>query len=90
MPMHRGEPIRTCVGCRERDARAVLARLVVRDGRLVVDRTTGADGRGAWMHARAACLEAFSRKGGFVRSLRCVIPKPERVALRALLPEVQV
>jgi predicted RNA-binding protein YlxR (DUF448 family) len=82
-------PVRTCVGCRERDARTVLTRVVAREGRLVLDRTGGAAGRGAWLHARAACLEAFARKGGFVRSLRCVIPKPERVALRMQLSEVQ-
>ncbi|HEY2386871.1 MAG TPA: YlxR family protein [Candidatus Binatia bacterium] len=82
-------PVRTCVGCRARDARGVLTRLVAHEGRLAVDATGAAPGRGAWMHARAACLEVFARKGGFVRSLRCVIPKPERVALRMQLSEVQ-
>ena len=38
---------------------------------------------------RATCLEAFARRGGFVRSLRCVIPKPQRAALRASFSEVQ-
>jgi predicted RNA-binding protein YlxR (DUF448 family) len=82
-------PIRTCVGCRERDARAALTRMIARDGSLHVDLTTRAAGRGAWMHTRAACLEAFARRGGFVRSLRCVIPKADRVALRAQFSEVQ-
>ena len=81
--------VRTCVGCRERDARTVLTRLVARVGRLVVAASRAAAGRGAWVHARATCLEAFARKGGFVRSLRCVIPKPERVALRMQFSEVQ-
>jgi len=81
-------PIRTCVGCRQRDARAALTRVVARDGRLLVDGTKRAHGRGAWLHARAACLDAFAQRGGFVRALRCVIPKPERVALRARFSEV--
>jgi len=81
--------MRTCVGCRERDARAMLTRLTARDGRLHVDLDKRAPGRGAWVHARATCLEAFARRGGFVRSLRCVIPKPQRVALRASFSEVQ-
>jgi hypothetical protein len=85
-----GIPIRTCVGCRQRDARAALTRVVVRTGSLCVDATKRAHGRGTWMHARSACLDAFARRGGFVRALRCVIPKPERVALRAQFPEVQV
>jgi predicted RNA-binding protein YlxR (DUF448 family) len=83
-------PVRTCVGCRERDARATLTRVIARDGRLHVDADKRAAGRGAWMHARATCFDAFARRGGFVRSLRCVIAKPQRVALRALFSEVQV
>ena len=82
-------PIRTCVGCRTRDARAALTRLIAREGRLYVDGAKRAPGRGAWMHARDACLDAFARRGGFVRALRCVIPKPERAALRAQFSEVQ-
>jgi len=82
-------PIRTCVGCRARDARETLTRVVVRDGRIVIDVTKRAAGRGAWLHARATCVDAFARKGGFVRALRCVIPKPERAALRVLCPEEQ-
>jgi len=82
-------PVRTCVGCRERDARDALTRVIARDGRLCVDVAKRAPGRGAWMHARATCLDTFARRGGFVRSLRCVIPKPERVALRARFSEVQ-
>ncbi len=40
--------------------------------------------------ARGTCLEAFARRGGFVRSLRCVIAKAEReTPRRAQLPEVQ-
>jgi hypothetical protein len=89
--MHIGSPsMRTCVGCRARDTRAALARLVAPDGRLRVDVAKRAPGRGAWMHARATCLEAFARRGGFVRALRCVIPKPDRAALRAQFSEVQV
>jgi uncharacterized protein len=81
------QPIRSCIGCRARDRRGALTRLVARDGRLEVDRAGRAPGRGAWVHARAACLDAFARRGGFVRALRCVIPKPERAALRVLFSE---
>lgn len=83
-------PIRTCLGCRARDTRATLTRLIARGGRVYVDVAKRAPGRGAWMHARVTCLEAFARRGGFVRALRCVIPKVERVALRAQFSEVQV
>jgi hypothetical protein len=87
--MARAEPIRTCVGCRARDLRTRLARVVVEQGVLCVDRTRRAPGRGGYLHARRACLEAFARKGGFVRSLRCVIPRAEREMLRDRFAEEQ-
>ena len=83
------QPIRTCVGCRARDVRAVLTRLVARDGVLVLDREERLGGRGAYLHAREVCVQAFARRGGFVRSLRCVVAKGQRDALRARFPEVE-
>ena len=83
------EPMRTCVGCRARDRRTVLTRLVARDGALDVDAPKRAPGRGAWLHASRACADAFVRRGGFVRSLRSVIAKEARENLVARLPEVQ-
>uniref|UniRef100_UPI000A6BD83C YlxR family protein n=1 Tax=Cellulosimicrobium cellulans TaxID=1710 RepID=UPI000A6BD83C len=54
-------PVRTCVGCRERDLRSVLLRLVVdRSGtstdepRLVVDAGRSLPGRGAWVEPNSA------------------------------------
>jgi predicted RNA-binding protein YlxR (DUF448 family) len=67
-----------------------LTRVIARAGQLHVDVAKRAAGRGAWMHARATCLDTFARRGGFVRALRCVIPKSERAALRAQFSEVQV
>jgi hypothetical protein len=82
-------PIRTCVGCRARDAQAALVRLVAEGGELVIDRARRRGGRGAYVHARRACVDAFARRGGFVRSLRCMVAKPERERARAALSEVQ-
>jgi len=82
------EPVRTCVGCRTRDARSALVRVVARDGVLVVDRVGTSMGRGAYFHHRDACVASFARRGGFVRSLRCVVAKPEREMFRARFPEV--
>ncbi len=85
----RSQPIRTCVGCRERDVRSALTRLVRAEGSITLDRRGRLPGRGAYLHAHAACLDAFARRGGFVRSLRCVVARPEREALRARFLEVQ-
>jgi uncharacterized protein len=84
------EPVRTCVGCRARDVRSALVRVVARDGALAIDRAGRLSGRGAYLHARATCVATFARRGGFVRSLRCVVAKPEREMLRVHLPEVHV
>ena len=43
-------PIRTCVGCRGKDAPANLVRYVLRDGVLTRDDSRAAHGRGAWLH----------------------------------------
>ncbi|OLT46823.1 YlxR family protein [Cellulosimicrobium sp. CUA-896] len=74
-------PVRTCVGCRERDLRSVLLRLVVdRSGtstdepRLVVDAGRSLPGRGAWLHASARCLEAAERRRAVPRALRVAGP----------------
>jgi len=86
----RRDPVRTCIGCRARDARSALVRVVARDGAVAIDRAGRLGGRGAYLHARGACLAAFTRRGGFVRSLRCVVAKPEREMLRVQFPEVHV
>lgn len=86
----RHEPIRTCLGCRARDARSNLVRIVAREGSLVVDRAGRLGGRGGYFHAGGTCVDAFTRRGGFVRSLRCVVPKPERESFRARFAEVHI
>ena len=84
----RHEPVRTCLGCRARDARSKLLRVISRDGALVVDRVGRLGGRGGYVHVDRTCVESFSRRGGFVRSLKCVVPKPERESFRARFLEV--
>ncbi|HEY2731484.1 MAG TPA: YlxR family protein [Polyangia bacterium] len=63
---------RTCVGCRRRAATGALARLAVRDERLVLwgpGRARPA-GRGAALHADAVCLRAALKSGAFGRAFR--------------------
>lgn len=83
------QPIRTCIGCRARDARAAMLRVVARNGELRLDREKRLEGRGAYLHARQVCVDAFARRGGFVRSLKCVVAKGQRESFRARFPEVQ-
>lgn len=67
----RRKPQRTCVGCRTVDAQDALMRAVLdAAGQVSLQRgARRAPGRGAYVHAREACLRAASR-GGFARSFR--------------------
>jgi len=61
------------VGCRVRDQRSVLLRVVtVADGEslAVVDPKRIRPGRGAWLHADLKCLELAERRRAFARALR--------------------
>jgi hypothetical protein len=68
-------PIRTCVVCRETDAKMKLVRVVrqkAADGTVtvLVDRTGKANGRGAYVCSRVACVEAALKQRKFERSLK--------------------
>ena len=68
------QPVRTCVGCRQRAAKADLLRVVVDDrgaGREVVPDPKGrAPGRGAHLHPSLDCLQRAVRRRAFSRALR--------------------
>lgn len=49
-----GIALRTCIGCRKRDSRGSLLRVVLRDGLLFVDPPAVEPGRGAWFHLECA------------------------------------
>ena len=63
-------PARTCIGCRRRDTRAVLLRVVARDGAVVPDPGANLPGRGAWVHRDQDCVTAAIRTRAFMRALR--------------------
>ncbi|MBU4213480.1 MAG: YlxR family protein [Actinobacteria bacterium] len=68
-------PVRTCVGCRARDLRSSLLRVVVTgasagDPQLVLDEDARMPGRGAWLHPDLDCLQLADRRRAFGRALR--------------------
>ena len=69
-------PIRTCVGCRTAVPQAELVRIAQVDGRAVADPRRRMPGRGAYVHARPACVAAAG-KGGLARSLRRNVTRAE-------------
>jgi predicted RNA-binding protein YlxR (DUF448 family) len=74
-------PVRTCVGCRRRDAQARLLRVAAAGGRAVADRRRRVAGRGVYVHYRTECVERAAR-GGIARGLRCAVTAEDVEALR--------
>jgi predicted RNA-binding protein YlxR (DUF448 family) len=62
-------PVRTCIGCRQRDAAAEMVRLSVTDGTVTVA-GRGRSGRGASLHPRPACLETGLRLDVLARAFK--------------------
>ncbi len=82
MPKH--IPIRTCVACRETSAKRTLVRVVRGpDGRVSVDPTGKANGRGAYLCARRSCWEKGLKSGALSRALKAEMSEPDRAALTA-------
>ncbi|MCM2578915.1 YlxR family protein [Streptomyces meridianus] len=63
-------PERTCVGCRERAAKADLLRVVLVDGECLLDQRGTLPGRGAYVHPVTACLDQAVRRRAFLRAFR--------------------
>ena len=63
-------PVRTCIGCRLRDERDLLLRVVLTGNTVVVDSTATAPGRGAWVHPTPDCVNNAVSRGGLSRSFR--------------------
>jgi uncharacterized protein len=77
MMKSRHEPVRTCLGCREGAGKQGLIRVVRRaEGGAAVDGTGRAAGRGAYLHADAACVETARKRRSLDRALRTAI-QPE-------------
>jgi predicted RNA-binding protein YlxR (DUF448 family) len=74
------EPVRTCVGCRNRVAKSDLLRVVVVEGSLVPDPRGNLPGRGAHLHPDPQCLASAERRRAFGRALRLDRP-PDAAAL---------
>ncbi|NHN54277.1 YlxR family protein [Calidifontibacter sp. DB0510] len=66
--------MRTCVGCRSRDERSALVRVVLEGGDVVPDPERRRPGRGAWLHPTAECLDKAISRRAFGRALRATSP----------------
>ena len=82
-------PVRMCVGCRGRQDKSDLLRIVARDGVGMVDARQTEPGRGVYLHPSRDCLDRAVKRRSIGRSLRAEIDGPRtaeviRVRLDAL------
>ena len=69
-------PVRMCAGCRGREAKSDLLRIVARDGVGVVDSTQTEPGRGVYLHPSLDCLDRATKRRSIGRLLRTEIDGP--------------
>lgn len=86
MPRSNHSPVRTCLGCRERDAKSAMVRIASRRGSIMLDPEASAGGRGGYLHPRARCLEGFV-KARFkeCRSLKSPLGREQRLELAKIV-----
>jgi predicted RNA-binding protein YlxR (DUF448 family) len=83
-------PVRTCVGCRDRAAKSELLRVVrTPEATVRVDPDATAQGRGAYVHPRAVCLDAAEDRGAFARALRTGVGPEEARKLRDIVESIE-
>src|SRR3954453_13523589 len=84
-------PQRTCVGCREEQPKRALVRVVRgADGRVSLDPTGKAAGRGAYLCTRSACWATAFERGALARALRTTLVPEDRAALEQYQREMLV
>ncbi|WFN89738.1 YlxR family protein [Arcanobacterium wilhelmae] len=64
------EPLRTCVGCREKSTQRALCRLKLAAGTVVVDDKGSLPGRGAWIHPTSSCYDNAQKRHAFARAFK--------------------
>ena len=83
----RRAPQRTCIACRSTEAKRGLVRVVrTPEGRVVLDATGKANGRGAYVHEARACWDDALKKDRLARALK-VSPAAEDLELLRLHAE---
>lgn len=84
---HRTQPMRTCVGCRQRAPKADLLRMVLdtmHEATAVPDQNGKRPGRGAYIHPTNECLELVMRRRALARAFRVSSPIGSRPVAEAL------
>ncbi len=84
----RKTPLRKCIGCGElKDKRELIRVVRNKEGKISLDTTGRAQGRGAYICAEKACLQKAIENRGLNRSFKCEVPKE---VYNKLLEEIPV
>jgi predicted RNA-binding protein YlxR (DUF448 family) len=78
------EQVRTCVGCRQRETRKSLIRLVLVNSKVSVDEGKKLPGRGAWLHAKTECLQLALNRKALGRAFKQQFEADEQVLALAI------
>ncbi len=83
-------PQRTCVGCRNVDAKRSMIRIVRKPGNggIQLDPTGKLSGRGAYIHEDPACWEAALRNKRLAQALKTELSSEDREMLAAHMREL--
>ena len=85
-PRTKHVPQRTCVACRDKEAKRTLTRLVrTTDGPVEIDPTGKRNGRGAYLCSQRSCWERALATPVLARALKTEIDQPARDAMTAHL-----
>jgi predicted RNA-binding protein YlxR (DUF448 family) len=90
-PKPRRQPQRTCIGCRREQGKRGLVRIVrTPEGRVVVDPTGRANGRGAYLHPLRPCWVKALKGATITNALKFSPAKEDVEALRAFADTLPV
>jgi predicted RNA-binding protein YlxR (DUF448 family) len=70
----KAEPERMCVGCRQKNGKNTLIRVVNNKSEISVDSGGKSHGRGAYIHSDSGCLKTAIKKRSLDRALKHKIP----------------
>lgn len=83
-------PNRRCIGCRSMLPKEQLIRIVKFNGKVFIDKTGKADGRGAYFCGNASCLKTAVKSRRLEKSFRMQIPAEIYNSLEELSSNMEV